>query len=83
MTNLANDIEIRLTDPTQVLLGSCEDQVLVALIDHSTKKLNSKWHMPLTDPQHAYKPKYSTYTTDGALQKVSQNNKNYYKNMRF
>ena len=34
----------------------CEDQVLVALIDHSTKKPNSKWRMPLTDPQHAYKP---------------------------
>ena len=39
---------------------ACEDQVLVALIDHSTKKPNSKWHMPLMDPQHAYKPKYST-----------------------
>ena len=38
----------------------CEDQVLVALIDYSTKKPNSKWRMPLTDPQHAYKPTSNT-----------------------
>ena len=55
MVNLKlNEIRFKINYDSNIQVA-CEDQVLVALVNHSTKKPNSKWRMPLTDPQHAYK----------------------------